>query len=78
MVTVAVKVEITGVVCKVMSELNATVQRDEALMFVESMKMEIPIVASHSGQLTAVLVQEGSEVTEGETVAIIDIDGSVS
>src|SRR3979411_2512987 len=41
-------------------------------MILESMKMEIPIVAPVAGTIKEFLVKEGEVVQEGQTVAIIE------
>jgi biotin carboxyl carrier protein len=38
----------------------------------ESMKMEIPVVAPIKGTLKAILVQEGQDVSEGQELAVIE------
>jgi len=62
--------EVTGTVWKVVVNDGDTVQEGQTLVIVESMKMEIPVEAPASGQVT-VLVQEGSAVEEGIIVARI-------
>lgn len=62
--------EVTGTVWKVVVNDGDTVQEGQTLVIVESMKMEIPVEASASGQVT-ILVQEGTAVEEGMIVARI-------
>lgn len=62
--------EVTGTVWKVVVNDGDTVQEGQTLLIVESMKMEIPVEAPASGQVT-VLVQESSAVEEGIIVARI-------
>lgn len=47
------------------------VQAGDAILIMESMKMEIPIEALAAGTLTRLLVKEGDSVTEGEVVASV-------
>ena len=67
---------------KMLSELNANVWRIEVqpgaavadgdtLMILESMKMEIPVVAPAAGTVLSVAVQEGQAVAEGDTLAVL-------
>jgi acetyl-CoA carboxylase biotin carboxyl carrier protein len=41
-------------------------------MILESMKMEIPVLAPVAGTIKEFLVKEGDVVQEGQTVAIIE------
>ena len=67
---------------KVLSELNANVWRIEVqpgaavadgdtLMILESMKMEIPVMAPAAGTVLSLAVQEGQAVAEGDTLAVL-------
>lgn len=69
---------------KVLSDLNAKVWQievavgdavaaDATLIILESMKTEIPVDAPRAGTVKAILVAEGDPVTEGQTVAILDV-----
>lgn len=42
------------------------------LVVLESMKMEIPVIAEDGGTLVELLVAEGESVSEGQSVAILD------
>ena len=72
MASVDVKTEITGNVWKVETQVGAKVEEGDILVILESMKMEIPIVAPESGEVTSVNVEEGGVITEGETVVVIN------
>jgi acetyl-CoA carboxylase biotin carboxyl carrier protein len=65
--------DVTGSVWKVLLSPGATVQADEPILLVESMKMEIPLVSEKPGRLIEVRVNEGDAVVEGQTLAIIEI-----
>lgn len=69
---VDVKTEITGNVWKIEAELGQSMEEDEPIMILESMKMEIPVAAPEDGTLTEILVKEGDIVTEGTVVARIE------
>ena len=62
---------VTGTVWKVEMKVGDRVQAGDAIMIMESMKMEIPIEAMAAGTLTRLLVKEGDSVTEGEVVASV-------
>ncbi len=63
--------EVTGTVWKIETQVGDTLAADDVIMIVESMKMEIPVSATGSGQLTELLVAEGEVVNEGQTVAVL-------
>ena len=67
-----VKAELVGNLWKIVVEVGQAVEEDDALMILESMKMEIPITAPTSGTVKQILVTEGEVVQEGQTVAVID------
>ncbi|MBO1113682.1 biotin/lipoyl-binding protein [Bordetella petrii] len=64
--------EVTGTVWKVEAAPGAAVGPDDVVMLIESMKMEIPVLAAGSGRIAEILVREGDTVQEGETVAVLD------
>ena len=69
---IEVKAELVGNLWKIVTEVGQSVDEDDTLMILESMKMEIPITAPVAGTLTAILVSEGEVVQEGQTVATIE------
>jgi acetyl-CoA carboxylase biotin carboxyl carrier protein len=72
MAIVDVKTEITGTVWKIVASVGATLGEEDAILILESMKMEIPVAAPESGTLLEILVAEGDTVTEGSVVARIE------
>lgn len=66
-----VKTEITGKVWKIEVAVGDTVAEEDPIMILESMKMEIPVLAPVKGTVREILVGEGDAVTEGQAVAII-------
>ncbi|MGI9409677.1 MAG: acetyl-CoA carboxylase biotin carboxyl carrier protein subunit [Hyphomicrobiaceae bacterium] len=73
MAIVDVKTEITGNVWKVLLEAGASVEEDEAIVILESMKMEIPVSAPEKGKIVEVLVEPEQTITEGTVVARIEV-----
>ena len=67
-----VKAELVGNLWKITTEIGQKVEEDDAIMILESMKMEIPVLAPVAGTIKEFLVKEGDVVQEGQTVAIID------
>jgi acetyl-CoA carboxylase biotin carboxyl carrier protein len=64
--------EITGTVWKIETSVGDKVEVDDVLMILESMKMEIPVLAPESGTIKEILVDEGANVSEGQAVVIIE------
>jgi acetyl-CoA carboxylase biotin carboxyl carrier protein len=72
MAIVDVKAEIAGTVWKITTKIGDTVEEDDSVMILESMKMEIPVLAPEAGTITEILVEEGATVTEGTVVAKLE------
>ena len=72
MATLDIKTEITGNVWKIVRAVGDGVEEDEAIMILESMKMEIPVTAPEEGIVAEILTEEGATVTEGTVVARIE------
>ena len=72
MAIVDVKTEITGNVWKIVKAAGDTVSEDEPVMILESMKMEIPVVAPEDGKISEILVAEDDVAKEGSIVARIE------
>jgi acetyl-CoA carboxylase biotin carboxyl carrier protein len=72
MAKVEVKSEITGKVWKIERKAGDTLAEDDAILILESMKMEIPVAAPSDGTLLEVLVTEEEMVEEDQVVAIMD------
>jgi biotin carboxyl carrier protein len=58
-------------VWKVVATEGGQVEDGETLVILESMKMEIPVLAEESGTLTKLHVGEGDVVQEGDLIATI-------
>jgi acetyl-CoA carboxylase biotin carboxyl carrier protein len=63
---VQIKAELAGNLWKIVVREGQQVQADEALMILESMKMEIPITAPAAGRVTKIHAREGDNVQEGQ------------
>ncbi len=71
MKTIEVKSEITGAVWKLVAREGDTVAEDDVLMILESMKMEIPVLAPAAGTVKEIRVKENDPVAEGQVVAVL-------
>jgi biotin carboxyl carrier protein len=58
-------------VWKVVAEEGHTVQAGDTLVILESMKMEIPVLAETAGTLSKLHVAEGDVIQEGDLIAEI-------
>jgi acetyl-CoA carboxylase biotin carboxyl carrier protein len=63
--------EVAGKVWKVEAKPGAELAADDVILILESMKMEIPVLAPQAGRLAEVRVKEGEPVSEGDIVAIM-------
>ena len=67
-----IKAHITGVVFQIAAKTGDRVGAGDAVIVLESMKMEIPVEAPRAGVVKEIRVQEGQTVQEGETLAVLD------
>jgi len=66
-----VRAEMVANVWKVVATEGDTIADGDTLVILESMKMEIPVLAENSGTLTKLAVAEGDVVQEGDLIAVI-------
>ncbi|USG60640.1 biotin/lipoyl-binding carrier protein [Sneathiella marina] len=64
--------EITGKVWKIEAEVGEELEEDEPVVILESMKMEIPVLAPDDGTIAEILVAEGDPVKEGQVIARLE------
>jgi acetyl-CoA carboxylase biotin carboxyl carrier protein len=67
-----VRAEMVANVWKVLVSEGASVDDGDTLVILESMKMEIPVIAESSGTVGQVKVAEGDVVQEGDVIAVIE------
>lgn len=63
-----IRAPITGNVWKVLVEVGDTVEVDQMVAILESMKLEIPVESEHAGTVAAVHVAPDDVVTEGDVM----------
>jgi len=61
----------TANVWKVLVKAGDTVADGDTLVILESMKMEIPVIAEEDGTITEVKVAEGDTINEDDVIAVI-------
>lgn len=64
-----VRAELTASVFKIEVAVGDQVEEGQPLLILESMKMEIPVVAPRAGVVEEFLTSEGEMVEEGAVVA---------
>ena len=67
-----VRSEISGRVWKLEARVGDRVAADDAILVLESMKMEIPVSAPMAGRILEIRVAETDLVEEGQVVAVIE------
>lgn len=70
--TYDISAEMVANVLQVLVEPGARVESGETVVLLESMKMEIPVLAEWSGTVTDVPVQPGDVVQEGEPLVRLE------
>jgi acetyl-CoA carboxylase biotin carboxyl carrier protein len=63
--------ELVAAVLKVEVEVGSWVAADDAVVILESMKMEIPVLAEVAGTVTEVVVAQGDVVSDGDPLVVI-------
>ena len=67
-----VRSEITGSVWKIEVSIGDSVAEEDPLVILESMKMEIPLLAPRAGVVREILVIEGEAIAEGDIAVILE------
>ena len=67
-----VRAEMVANVWKIVVSAGDTVEDGDTLMILESMKMEIPVIAETDGAVASIEVAEGDVVQEGDLLATIE------
>ena len=71
MAELRVKSEIAGSVWKIEVTVGDKVAEEDTLIVLESMKMEIPLLAPRAGTVMEILVAEGEAIAEGDVAVIL-------
>jgi biotin carboxyl carrier protein len=67
-----IRAEMVANVWKVVVAEGDTVEDGDTLVILESMKMEIPVIAEENGRVAQLKVNEGDVVQEGDVIAVIE------
>jgi acetyl-CoA carboxylase biotin carboxyl carrier protein len=65
--------EMVANVMKVVVDVGDAVVVGDTVVLLESMKMEIPVLAEHPGTVAAIRVRAGDVVQEGDILVSIDL-----
>ena len=68
-----VHAEMAGAILSVACTAGTSFTAGQELLVMESMKMEIPVLAGVSGKVREIRVQPGSAVHAGQRVVILDV-----
>ena len=71
MADLRVKSEIAGSVWKIEVAVGDEVGEEDTLIILESMKMEIPLVAPRAGVVKEIRVAEGEAIAEGDVAVVL-------
>jgi acetyl-CoA carboxylase biotin carboxyl carrier protein len=71
MATIQIKAEVSGSVWKIITAVGEAIEPGGTLMILESMKMEIPVIAEDGGTVQKFTVAETEAVNEGQVVAVL-------
>lgn len=66
-----VKAEMAGNMWKIVVQVGDKVEADQEVAILESMKMEIPIIAEEAGEVKEIKVNEGDFIEEGDTIVVL-------
>jgi acetyl-CoA carboxylase biotin carboxyl carrier protein len=66
-----IRAEMVANVWKIVASVGDEVSDGDTLVILESMKMEIPVVAESDGVVEQIAVNEGDVVQEGDLIAVI-------
>ena len=69
---VKVTASVPGEVVKVAASVGQAVKAGDSVVILESMKMEIPVVAPQDGTIASIDVAEGASVENGDTLATMN------
>jgi acetyl-CoA carboxylase biotin carboxyl carrier protein len=67
-----IRAEMVANVWKVVATAGDEVAEGDTLVILESMKMEIPVLAESEGTVAQMAVNEGDVVQEGDLIAVIE------
>ena len=70
--SVKVTASVPGKVLKIVASAGQAVKAGDSIVILESMKMEIPVVAPQDGTVASIDTTEGSSIENGDTLATMN------
>ena len=64
--------EVAGRICALPFEPGSNVNDGDDIVFVEAMKMEIPVTSTIAGKIKAILVKLDDVIAQGQVVALVE------
>lgn len=68
----AICAELPGSVFKLVAAVGDNVNAGDKIMILEAMKMEIDVVAPHSGKVTSISVNVNDKIEAGQVLAVVE------
>jgi acetyl-CoA carboxylase biotin carboxyl carrier protein len=72
MMAIGIEASVTGVVWKIEVAVGDSVGEGDDLIILESMKMEMPIVAASDCVVVEIRCEEGEAVEEGQVLLLVE------
>ncbi|PKN68813.1 MAG: acetyl-CoA carboxylase biotin carboxyl carrier protein subunit [Deltaproteobacteria bacterium HGW-Deltaproteobacteria-12] len=70
---IEVKSDVSGLVLEILVKKGDQVGKKQALIMLESVKMEIPVESPEAGKVFEIKVKEEDLVEEGQIVALLEV-----
>lgn len=70
--SIEVEAQITGSVWKIERAVGDSVEEEDVILIIESMKMEIPVEAPEDGRIAEIRVEVGQAVEEGDILVVLE------
>lgn len=72
MADVKIVTEVAGRVCAIAASAGSEIGNGDDVVFIEAMKMEIPVASPAAGRIKSILVNVDDVVAEGQTIAMLE------
>ncbi|TXJ17777.1 MAG: acetyl-CoA carboxylase biotin carboxyl carrier protein subunit [Afipia sp.] len=72
MAEIKIVTEVAGRICAIAASAGGDIGNGDDVVFVEAMKMEIPVASPAAGRIKTILVNVDDIVTEGQTIATLE------
>ena len=70
--SIEVEAHITGTIFRIETSVGAQVEEGDALIILESMKMEMPVEVEDPGKVAEIRCEEGQSVSEGDVLVVLE------